>query len=268
MIKSRMIEPVKKVLCSITSFSFHTIVRSYLCVLVGVSFAYGTNYYFSSSSGNDANNGTSSATPWQTLYQANRFLSIYAVAHGLPALQPGDSVLFKRGDTWYGYFDWQFLGDSTGVAPPIVVGAYGTGAKPLIDGDVAKGGLFTAIPGRAGYYYGAFDGTKYVYWGYLQNPVGNTNGWHFLAIDQQPSSPNNREAWLDTLSRFVVAEQSDSAWIKAEYTSMDSIMAVPFSNYVSGQNFIVRDLQFQNDFIGIQITKLAGTLVTETQREY
>ena len=246
------------------SFHITRIAISFFCVFIGISFAYGTNYYFSSSTGNDANNGTSSATPWQTMSKANNFMSIYAALHGLPVLHPGDSVLFKRGDTWYGYFNWEILGDSTGVASPVVVGAYGSGAKPMIDGDVAKGGLFTAVPGRMGIYSAALNGTEYEFWGYCHNAPARTDGWHFLAIDQQPSSPNKRSAWLDTLSTFVCAEQSDSAWLKANYSSMDSIMVVPFSNFLSGQNFMVRDLQFQNNFIGIQITKAAGTIVTPT----
>ena len=53
------------------------------------SSASATTYYVSSSTGNDANSGTSSAAPWQTIAHVNG-----------QTFQPGDSILFKRGDVW------------------------------------------------------------------------------------------------------------------------------------------------------------------------
>ena len=44
-------------------------------------------------------------------------------------LKPGDSVLFKRGDTFYGTITVNASGTSSS---PIVLGAYGTGNKPVI----------------------------------------------------------------------------------------------------------------------------------------
>ena len=51
--------------------------------------AWATTYYVSSSAGSDANNGTSTSTPWQTIAHVNA-----------QTFQPGDSILFKRGDVW------------------------------------------------------------------------------------------------------------------------------------------------------------------------
>ncbi|HZP00406.1 MAG TPA: hypothetical protein VFD30_08935, partial [Terriglobia bacterium] len=45
-----------------------------------------TTYYVDSAAGNDANSGQSSSAPWKTLAKVNSV-----------ALNPGDSVLFKRG---------------------------------------------------------------------------------------------------------------------------------------------------------------------------
>jgi hypothetical protein len=71
--------------------------------------------YYVSSSGNDANAGTSPGLAWQTLSKVNSF--VFAA---------NDSVLFNRGNLFYG---------------SVVVnrnnmnfGAYGTGAKPIISG--------------------------------------------------------------------------------------------------------------------------------------
>lgn len=86
---------------------------SVLC-LVGISANAAT--YYVSTSGSDSNNGTSTATPWADL----------SVSVG--KLSAGDVLLLKRGDT--------FNETSTvNVADAnVTVGAYGTGARPIIDG--------------------------------------------------------------------------------------------------------------------------------------
>ena len=95
------------------------------------------NFYFSSSSGNDSRTSAEAqnpATPWRSLSKLNSFFA---------SLQPGDSVLFKRGDTFYGTIT---VGRSGTVSSPIVLSAYGSGAKPIISGFttlsnwVSKGG--------------------------------------------------------------------------------------------------------------------------------
>ena len=78
----------------------------------------GAIYYVNASSGSDSNNGTSTATPWQTVSKVNgsRF-------------KPGDTILFNRGDTWREQLNVSFSGTA---GRPIAFGAYGSGAKPLI----------------------------------------------------------------------------------------------------------------------------------------
>ena len=75
-----------------------------------------------SPTGNDANAGTSTSTPWQTIAKFN---SVFA------SRSPGDSLLFKRGDTFYGSITISRSGSS---GSPITIGAYGTGANPVITG--------------------------------------------------------------------------------------------------------------------------------------
>lgn len=81
-----------------------------------------TTYYFNNSIGNDANNGTSTATPWKTL---GKFNSVFA------SRLPGDNILFNRGDVFYGNMTISRSGSS---GSPITIGAYGTGANPVITG--------------------------------------------------------------------------------------------------------------------------------------
>jgi hypothetical protein len=80
-------------------------------------------YYFSAVSGNDSRTAAqakNSSTPWKTLAKLNVVI---------PTLLPGDSVLLKRGETFYGSIIVKKSGTS---ASPIVIGAYGEGNKPVI----------------------------------------------------------------------------------------------------------------------------------------
>lgn len=82
-------------------------------------------YYFSASVGDDTRSATqaqNSGTPWMSLQKLNTIFS---------SLQPGDSILFKKGDTFYGQIN---VTKSGSAAAPIYLGAYGTGAKPIITG--------------------------------------------------------------------------------------------------------------------------------------
>lgn len=80
----------------------------------------GSTYYVSSSTGSDANSGTGSGAAWKTIAKVNgqRF-------------QPGDSILFRRGDTW----NESLVPSTSGVAgSPITFDAYGTGPAPNLTG--------------------------------------------------------------------------------------------------------------------------------------
>jgi len=83
--------------------------------------ATGTDYYVKNG-GNDLNQGTSDALAWATIDKVN---SMFAY------LNPGDRILFKRGDSFYGTIKINRSGTSE---YPITLGAYGTGEKPVITG--------------------------------------------------------------------------------------------------------------------------------------
>ncbi len=99
---------------------------SYFFVLAFVLFNFHGNstVYYVSSSGNDENKGTSEDFPWRSLDKVNRFFK----------LEPGDQVLFNRGDKWIGTLTINTSGTADN---PIVYGAYGTGDKPKIYGSQA-----------------------------------------------------------------------------------------------------------------------------------
>jgi len=79
--------------------------------------------YYVKNIGNNANTGLSDAQAWQTIAKVTA-----------AAIQPGDTVLFKRGDTWKQvYLSASYVGT---LGNQITFGAYGTGAKPKLLGSV------------------------------------------------------------------------------------------------------------------------------------
>lgn len=95
--------------------------------------AHATNYYFSSLSGDDNRSSAEAqnpATPWKTINKLNSIFS---------SLSPGDAVLFKRGETFYGSIDISHSREKLSLtasssSAPITIGAYGSGDKPTITG--------------------------------------------------------------------------------------------------------------------------------------
>ena len=100
-------------------------------------------WYFSSSTGNDNTGNGTLASPYQTLIKLQNLITINNVT-----FQPGDSVLFKRGDVFtngydgtsgqFKYVSCSWIVDQVGgytapsgtAAKPIIITGYGVGAKP------------------------------------------------------------------------------------------------------------------------------------------
>ena len=78
--------------------------------------------YYISNSGNDANNGLTPATAWKTITKLNNSWAI---------INPGDNIFFERGGTFTGTITPAKSGTATSR---ITIGAYGTGANPVITG--------------------------------------------------------------------------------------------------------------------------------------
>jgi len=88
-------------------------------------------YYIDATNGSDSNAGTSAAAPLQSL-----------AALSAIKLNPGDTVLLARGETYDGQLTVKYSGTTTN---PITYGAYGDGAAPVITGsDVGIYGSKTA----------------------------------------------------------------------------------------------------------------------------
>ncbi|MDB5333866.1 MAG: hypothetical protein JWP03_5017 [Phycisphaerales bacterium] len=77
--------------------------------------------YVSSSGGNDNNTGLSAASPVRTIAKGESLMRDHT----------GDQLLLKAGDVWHeNFIFWRLSGKS--AQEPIVIGSYGTGARPIL----------------------------------------------------------------------------------------------------------------------------------------
>lgn len=105
---------------------------AFMCVLCGASHA--TTYYVGMD-GDDGDGGTSAETAWRTLGKVQS-----------RSFNPGDAVLLQRGGQWR---EMLYILDGGSSGAPFVLGAYGSGAAPIISGaDVVTG--WAAEAGVAG----------------------------------------------------------------------------------------------------------------------
>jgi hypothetical protein len=98
-----------------------------LCLSMGLFQASAEVYYVDSQTGDDTHDGSSPAQAWQSLKQVNAHLFL-----------AGDQVLLKAGTHYTGQLKPQGSGKLVDDRPvPILLGMYGEGAKPRIDGEGA-----------------------------------------------------------------------------------------------------------------------------------
>ncbi len=92
------------------------------------------NYYISSA-GSDTNDGLAITTPWKSINKLNASWA---------AINPGDNIYFRRGDTFYGSI---VIGKSGTAASMITISNYGTGTLPVISGFTTLSGWSAVSPG-------------------------------------------------------------------------------------------------------------------------
>jgi len=101
-----------------------------LVLFLLITFTGSAATYYVSNSGNDSKAGTTPETAWQTISKVNQ--SKFA---------PGDQILFLRDGVWIE----QLIVPSSGTSGnPITFGAYGSGAKPIINADNETFGIVSS----------------------------------------------------------------------------------------------------------------------------
>ena len=113
----------------------------------GSSDSNGRVFYVDSASGNDAKSGDSESNAWKSIARVNS-----------QELQPGDTVMFKRGQSYDGSLE---LTSSGTESHPINFDAYGSGSIPVFSGSKIESGwtnhsgniykkTITYTPGKTG----------------------------------------------------------------------------------------------------------------------
>ncbi|MDN3686611.1 malectin domain-containing carbohydrate-binding protein [Cyclobacterium jeungdonense] len=90
-----------------------------------ISASFATDYHISNEKGNDSRSFSQAQnpeTPWKSIEKLNAVFS---------SLQPGDKILFRRGETYFGTI---LMNNSGTASNPIKIGAYGNGENPIITG--------------------------------------------------------------------------------------------------------------------------------------
>jgi hypothetical protein len=117
--------------------------------------ATGTNYYVDATGGDDDNSGTTTVAPWETIAKVNS-----------SSFSPGDSILFKRGETWEEVLIVPSSGSAGGG--DITFGAYDSGDDPIIKIPkigISSGSLWTELD-DTDIYYTTLDDPDSVGWLY------------------------------------------------------------------------------------------------------
>ena len=96
-------------------------------MMIPTTAVWAATYYVDATSGNNSNNGLSTGLPWKTIAKVNSF-----------SFSPGDSILFKKGETWR---ETLIVPSSGSAGNVITFGAYGSGANPIITGSTSVTGF-------------------------------------------------------------------------------------------------------------------------------
>ncbi|HME59249.1 MAG TPA: choice-of-anchor D domain-containing protein [Terracidiphilus sp.] len=172
--------------------------------------------------GSDANNGTSTATPWLTVNKVNT-----------STFNPGDSILFERTCTWRE----QLAVPSSGAAgSPITLGAYGTGAKPIISG----ADIFSSWITEGSLYYSAAP---------VQPNQVFMSGVRLTAVAAKASLATGDWWWDSTHSRIYVYDNPGGHTIEASQRYV--AIAVSGVAYIALSNLQTQEAQTD----GVDITE-------------
>jgi len=160
-----------------------------VCVACPTPVNYLRTFYVSSSSGNDAWSGKAPAWngtdgPWQTISKVNSM-----------TFQPGDVVLFRKGDVWRETLSVSSSGNAINY---ITFGAYGTGDKPKILGSEAVTG-WNHISGNVWQSTNTFTYdpwvTDYGSTIFFENNDGSVSWGHHVDYDASFSGMENEYDW-------------------------------------------------------------------------
>ena len=204
-------------------------------------------YYVSSSNGNDSNNGLSPQSAWQSLDKISLQYPI----------RPGDQLLLNRGDVWDSQISLNVQGTA---AAPILLGSYGTGAKPVIYSD-SHLRTWTPVSGHSGVFTTSL--------GYSVSPAGayqhatplthvpnttSTCGGRICAL----TNPTDLNAYLSTFTPgswgYYVGALTTATWVKTLDGLPPTAVQIFHSQTIEVYNckyLVIQDLDIRRSSTGI-----------------
>ncbi|MDO6429379.1 hypothetical protein Q4E93_02185 [Flavitalea sp. BT771] len=212
-------------------------------------FAQATNYYISSSGGNNSDSGTSASHPWKTI--------VYLNTH---TLHSGDSVFLKSGDVFTETLNLNYSGTPTGH---IVYSTYGGTARAMISGFYTLTGG-TQITGTNIYKFycpNLTQQTNMLVMDGIPQPMGRWPDAGYRTYDSissttitdvnLPSSPNWTGAYLVAHDEYYVI---DTARITSQSGHVITVnLPFPFTNISRGNGYFI-----ENDPRTLQMTSVPG----------
>jgi hypothetical protein len=207
---------IKKIIYNVTFFVLTFFLLS--------TYAFAATYYVDATNGNDTNDGLSTSAPWETIAKVNA-----------SNFNPGDQILFKRGQIWREQFTMPSSGSE---GNPITFGAYGNGNKPVISGaDIISG--WSADPYYANIWSATVTSKPNIVW--LDGTVG-TNVTSKAAVN----GPGKWYAAGNTLFLYSTVDPSTvytSPGVEAG--ARDYAIYNSTKNYVTIQNLTAKNANVQ-----------------------
>jgi Right handed beta helix region len=221
-----------------------------------------TTYYLDATGGNDSNSGTSPETAWKNLDQ------IYLNSVNSSNIPAGSQILLKAGESWDGQIRLGALGTSHSA---VVLGSYGTGANPIIYGDMHTA-TWSAVPGYSGIYQAsagrgsllnsAYQGTMAL----TYNDPGSLNltnprdlNTYLSGFSPGNWGPNSTSGTTQTLV-YVATLDGRAPTNVSVFRAM--LVYLGSGSYVTAQNLDMRQT-YNGMFISTSNTTVQGTSVQD-----
>lgn len=220
-------------------------------LLILAAAAQATTYYVSNI-GNTTNNGTSTATPWSY----DKLQTELAKPSG-SVIVPGDVVLLNRGEVFYGALTAGRSGTSSAY---YTIGAYGTGAKPVITGfttltawTAVGGGIYETTTGFSGLnscWMVTVNGKPYPIARYPNASTSSTTNYGYLKAEATAGAKNQV---IDSLADLPLSPSMVGAMVvsKGERWSLDTatVAAHTAKPYAEGMPNGYSVLTLTNDLV-------------------
>lgn len=164
------------------------------------------NFYFSTSTGDDSRSSVQAqnpSTPWKTLTKLNSYFAF---------LNPGDSILFNRGEEYTGSI---IISKSGTSSLPIVISAYGIGSKPIITG-------FTQIDSWIDLGGGIWESTSSV--STLSTAMIVTINGVLTAMGRYPNGDGANGGWLPITTHNSNSSLTTSATLPANFVGGEAVI--------------------------------------------